>query len=713
MTSLWKPLELQDRWEYVPEGGLMLKEVVPEDEGWFTCSPTNGFGEAPTATAFLTVQYPAYVVEMPDQIFVTRGLDTILTCDVDAKPLVEYIVWFKDGVEIAITRVPRYNQEDDGSLVITSAELQDSGTFTCTPYNSLGTAGSSTGTNLIVRDPPVFVRRPKGLYQQMKGKDITIPCSASGDPTPQITWKKIGGEIAQYRSTATRTSLTIRSLVKSDHGIYECRATNEIATIVTSTQLIVESTSPHAPYNVTVVTHITSVHISWQPAYNGGFSQTYTIKYRPRDRGRDESGWTSMGNIPEEVTQMLLYNLEASTTYEFAVIATNQLGDSMASDVKLATTRDPYDFVSPPPTDETGRTLFPPYLGMIPSPPYNVTLSITKQGLVLTWGAPVQFSNLVEHYAVEYRIDGPWLVLDDQIDAKQRKLLLSGLQPNTTYQFRVFAFTPAAFSDPSEVITENTGDISMFAPKPTGAEFGAPPGIIAGIIAGLCFLLLALVLSIIAICLSHRRRKKKRLVFFNVTSQTPQKLIHSPTPNKKNSSRVRSGLAKFKLLKLGSKQNKHNKSQHPSARHGLYHVNNNSNHNSPNGKIPNGGMDKKLSDRLLSQLPGHAASYRVDIDLSDSSAHMSRGGTEPRFASEEALGIEDLGMTNVMMHDPDYQIPDDTYAYAYRNNTTSDANHADDTQSETSCPMQDDSKSPLRPQDTDSAGHWGLCILPR
>ena len=58
-------------------------------------------------------------------------------------------------------------------------------------------------------------------------------------------------------------------------------------------------------------------------------------------------------------------------------------------------------------------------------------------------------------------------------------------------------------------------DISMFNPKPTGAEFGGPPGIVAGVIAGLCFLLLALILSIIAICISHRRRKKKRLVFFS------------------------------------------------------------------------------------------------------------------------------------------------------------------------------------------------------
>ena len=29
------------------------------------------------------------------------------------------------------------------------------------------------------------------LYQQLKGKDITMACFASGDPTPQITWRKV------------------------------------------------------------------------------------------------------------------------------------------------------------------------------------------------------------------------------------------------------------------------------------------------------------------------------------------------------------------------------------------------------------------------------------------------------------------------------------------------------------------------------------------
>ena len=63
------------------------------------------------------------------------------------------------------------------------------------------------------------------------------------------------------------------------------------------------------------------------------------FSYRPARGPHDDSSWIRMGNIPEDVTAMLLYDLEASTTYEFTVMSTNQLGDSMYSEIKMATTR--------------------------------------------------------------------------------------------------------------------------------------------------------------------------------------------------------------------------------------------------------------------------------------------------------------------------------------------------------------------------------------
>lgn len=49
--------------------------------------------------------------------------------------------------------------------------------------------------------------------------------------------------------------------------------------IVASTQLLVEGTTPHPPYNITTDTLSFSVELSWMPGYPGGrdWDQKYTI----------------------------------------------------------------------------------------------------------------------------------------------------------------------------------------------------------------------------------------------------------------------------------------------------------------------------------------------------------------------------------------------------------------------------------------------------
>jgi hypothetical protein len=72
--------------------------------------------------------------------------------------------------------------------------------------------------------------------------------------------------------------MTIEGLRGADFGIYQCVASNEVATIVTTTQLVVEGTQPHAPYNVTGNASETAVTLQWMPGYSGGpYQQDYTI----------------------------------------------------------------------------------------------------------------------------------------------------------------------------------------------------------------------------------------------------------------------------------------------------------------------------------------------------------------------------------------------------------------------------------------------------
>lgn len=88
-----------------------------------------------------------------------------------------------------------------------------------------------------------------------------------------------GGPIQRSRAKTVGGNLTIESLRRADFGFYQCVASNEVATISSSTQLIVEGTQPHAPYNVSGTATQFAVTLIWLPGYSGGpdYKQDYTI----------------------------------------------------------------------------------------------------------------------------------------------------------------------------------------------------------------------------------------------------------------------------------------------------------------------------------------------------------------------------------------------------------------------------------------------------
>lgn len=91
--------------------------------------------------------------------------------------------------------------------------------------------------------------------------------------------QKDGAPIPRTRAKVVGGNLTIESLRRSDFGFYHCVASNEVATISSVTQLIVEGTQPHAPYNVSGTATQFSVSLTWLPGYSGGpdYKQDYTI----------------------------------------------------------------------------------------------------------------------------------------------------------------------------------------------------------------------------------------------------------------------------------------------------------------------------------------------------------------------------------------------------------------------------------------------------
>ncbi|KAJ8983292.1 hypothetical protein NQ317_019849, partial [Molorchus minor] len=143
------------------------------------------------------------------------------------------------------------------------------------------------------------------------------------NPLPKNRVKIVGGNI------------TLESLRRSDFGFYQCVATNEVATIISATQLVVEGTQPHAPYNLTGTASEFAVTLSWLPGYSGGpdYKQDYTIWYREAG----VSDWSTIPVTPSGSTQVTINRLAPGTTYEFQVVGKNALGDGMMS--KIITVR--------------------------------------------------------------------------------------------------------------------------------------------------------------------------------------------------------------------------------------------------------------------------------------------------------------------------------------------------------------------------------------
>ena len=62
------------------------------------------------------------------------------------------------------------------------------------------------------------------------GDSATFTCTASGIPTPNITWYKNGNRVSgsHYEIiyiTANSSQLTIKNISNADHGYYDCEAT--------------------------------------------------------------------------------------------------------------------------------------------------------------------------------------------------------------------------------------------------------------------------------------------------------------------------------------------------------------------------------------------------------------------------------------------------------------------------------------------------------
>ncbi|XP_017760101.1 PREDICTED: protein turtle-like isoform X1 [Eufriesea mexicana] len=481
-------------------GTLIIDPVSADDSGQYLCEITNGIGEPQSASAYLNVEYSAKVTFTPTVQYLPFRLAGVVQCHIKANPAVQYVTWTKDKRLLEPYQTKDIVMMNNGSLLFPRVNENHQGGYTCTPYNAYGTQGSSGLMEVYVRNPPVFIVKPEPVYQKKVGEVVEMHCvaqEAEDTEKPSIQWhRRDGASIQRSRAKFVGGNLTIESLQQSDFGYYECVASNEVATISASTQLIVEGTEPHAPHNVSGSATEFSVTLTWLPGYSGGpdYKQDYTIWYR--ESGTSE--WKMIPVTPSGSTTVTINSLTPSTLYEFKVIGKNALGDGMLSKLITIRTLDVALTHSATPSSSAGQVVATDESGPKPGPPKNLTVTEVSNGFLISWEAPVERNHLIQYYTIKYKTDGSWKTLNKgQIRPEETSYLVKNLVGGRTYYFQVFANSATNYGASEQV---------KF-PVPARVKHKA---ITAGVVGGILFFIVAIILSICAVKICNKRKRRKQ-----------------------------------------------------------------------------------------------------------------------------------------------------------------------------------------------------------
>ncbi|XP_069133962.1 serine-rich adhesin for platelets-like isoform X35 [Argopecten irradians] len=226
------------------------------DLGVYRCSATNSIGTAQSSDVTLSVTGdPPTVTVSQTSYNVITGSDITIQCSVTAIPAASTVFWEKtvNGVtnRLTIDQVAYGGSTTSSpSLIVYSAQADDSGVYVCKASNAVGTGQSDQVTISVTGAAPV-VTIAQASYTVTTGTTATLVCTVVATPQASVVrWKKTANGVtttitinnAKYSGgSVTSPTLVISSAENSDVGFYVCEATNAVGT-GTSSQTYLEIT---------------------------------------------------------------------------------------------------------------------------------------------------------------------------------------------------------------------------------------------------------------------------------------------------------------------------------------------------------------------------------------------------------------------------------------------------------------------------------------
>ena len=235
------------------------------------------------------------------------------------------------------------------------------------------------------------------------------------------------------RVSASRRNVTMTGLAGGVEHRVRVRAINEYGTSAEATVRItpIPLVAPSAPRSLYVNVNYNAASLYWStPASNGGTAVTGYVAQYSTDSG---ATWSRSATISFVNRSFVFSGLAGGTSHMFRVTAVNAVGESVASNVVVAT----------PPAPSVARA------------PRSMSGFLSGNTAYLSWGSPASNGgSVVTGYVLESSTDaGATWNTAATTTAAYRSARIARLLGGVSYSFRVRAVNAVGSSLPSPVVT--------------------------------------------------------------------------------------------------------------------------------------------------------------------------------------------------------------------------------------------------------------------
>lgn len=428
--------------------GLLIKDINEADAGTYTCrARVLETGSLEERDIKLEVQIPPQWVNKPGPVKGIEKEKAEFKCVASGIPHPHYtwVDWYgKDATD----KEGWILEENTGHLIAYQLKREDEGEYTCIAENNAGRIEAHTQLDVVIRPKVQELYNKTFPLNQPEGR---IVCKASGDPLPDIIWRKwsrnepfiVGGQPDDDRIYVENrierapdytegeqewsvSELIINSVQRKDDGLYECQARNEGGQFFKSGHIQVEFPPSFEeqpmddqwswdqnPINLTcIATAIPNATLTWW------------VRDREIDREIIDRNYKVVGHGPR--SDLIVTPLDLQYYGRYTCKAVNPHGEAF-HEIELNEAREP-SYIQQAVTDKVTAT----------------TIQFRFVAPTDTGGLPI------DSYAVEYKES-----TQEWLSAKRRVwpasatgvYVLEGLQPTTTYDFRFGSKNLVGFSE--------------------------------------------------------------------------------------------------------------------------------------------------------------------------------------------------------------------------------------------------------------------------